>query len=169
MKLAYNNLAPILLFLLQWMDFSCTCLLPSYLNLFHIVVYKVSPNSKKKIPSDGRKASIREFYAVLLPYLQRLHDSSSEQDSRQDEPQVSEKIPGKKVQEQKHFDADLEKENECGICLEPSTKVVLPNCCHAMCINCYRDWQELKVRVLPILQRKPQKSELRGSVGSDRQ
>ncbi|XP_059304083.1 E3 ubiquitin-protein ligase AIRP2-like isoform X1 [Lycium ferocissimum] len=140
MKLAYNNLAPILLFLLQWMDFSCTCLLPSYLNLFHIVVYKVSPNSKKKIPSDGRKASIREFYAVLLPYLQRLHDSSSEQDSRQDEPQVSEKIPGKKVQEQKHFDADLEKENECGICLEPSTKVVLPNCCHAMCINCYRDW-----------------------------
>lgn len=35
---------------------------------------------------------------------------------------------------------DLEREDECGICLEPCTKIVLPNCCHAMCINCYRDW-----------------------------
>ncbi|XP_016461990.1 E3 ubiquitin-protein ligase AIRP2 isoform X1 [Nicotiana tabacum] len=140
MKLVYSNLAPILLFLLQRMDCSCTCLLPSYFNLFHIVVYKVIPNSKKKIPLDGRKASIREFYAVLLPSLQRLHDSSSEQDSSQDEHQVSKTIVGKKVQEKKHFDADLEKEDECGICLELCTKIVLPNCYHAMCINCYRDW-----------------------------
>ncbi|KAG6718619.1 hypothetical protein I3842_04G160900 [Carya illinoinensis] len=27
---------------------------------------------------------------------------------------------------------DLEREDECGICLEPCTKIVLPNCCHAM-------------------------------------
>ncbi|OIT26614.1 PREDICTED: RING-H2 finger protein ATL47-like [Nicotiana attenuata] len=140
MKLVYNNLAPILVFLLQWMGCSCTCLLPSYFNLFHIVVYKVIPNSKKKIHLDGRKASIREFYAVLLPSLQRLHDSSSEHDCSQDEPQVSKTIVGKKVQEKKHFDADLEKEDECGICLEQCAKIVLPNCCHAMCINCYRDW-----------------------------
>ncbi|KAK4362565.1 hypothetical protein RND71_017806 [Anisodus tanguticus] len=134
MKLLYNNLAPIFLLLLQWMDCSCscTCLLPSYLDLFHIVVYKVIPNGKKKIPSDGRKLSIREFYAVILPSLQHLHDSSSEQDRSQDEPQLSKTIVGKKVEEKKHFDADLEKENECGICLEPCTKVVLPNCCHAM-------------------------------------
>ncbi|KAL3342747.1 hypothetical protein AABB24_026667 [Solanum stoloniferum] len=140
MKLVYSNLAPVLLFLLQWMDCSCTCLLPSYFNFFHITVYKVIPNGKKKIPSDARKASIREFYAVLLPSLRHLHDSSSEQESSHDEPQVSKMIVGKKVQEKKHFDADLEKENECGICLEPCTKVVLPNCCHAMCISCYRDW-----------------------------
>lgn len=38
---------------------------------------------------------------------------------------------------------DMERENECGICLEPCTKIVLPNCCHAMCINCYRDWYAL--------------------------
>lgn len=37
-------------------------------------------------------------------------------------------------------DMDLEREDECGICLDPCTKVVLPSCCHAMCINCYRDW-----------------------------
>lgn len=41
MKLVYNQLAPIVLFLLQWMDCSCTCLLPRYLNLFHILVHKV--------------------------------------------------------------------------------------------------------------------------------
>lgn len=57
-------------------------------------------------------------------------------------------IVGKKVQEKKHFDADVEKENECGICLEPCTKVVLPNCCHAMCISCYRDWYAIYTLVL---------------------
>lgn len=41
MKLVYNNWAPIFLFLLQWLDCSCTCLLPRYLNFFHILVYKV--------------------------------------------------------------------------------------------------------------------------------
>lgn len=42
MKLVYNNWAPVFLFLLQWLDCSCTCLLPRYLNFFHILVYKVS-------------------------------------------------------------------------------------------------------------------------------
>ncbi|QCD77935.1 hypothetical protein DEO72_LG1g1563 [Vigna unguiculata] len=42
MKFAYNHLAPLFLMLLQWMDFSCTCLLLRYLDIFHIdiVVYK---------------------------------------------------------------------------------------------------------------------------------
>ncbi|KAG5557864.1 hypothetical protein RHGRI_007938 [Rhododendron griersonianum] len=40
MKLGYNHLAPILLYLLQWMDCSCTCLLARYLNLSHVLVYK---------------------------------------------------------------------------------------------------------------------------------
>jgi hypothetical protein len=38
------------------------------------------------------------------------------------------------------LDADDDREDECGICLETCTKMVLPNCNHAMCINCYRDW-----------------------------
>lgn len=41
MKLVYNHLAPLVLFLLQYIDCSCTCLLPRYLNLFHVLVYKV--------------------------------------------------------------------------------------------------------------------------------
>ncbi|KAJ1392883.1 Zinc finger, RING/FYVE/PHD-type [Sesbania bispinosa] len=49
---------------------------------------------------------------------------------------------GKKVIEGdgKLTNVDLQREDECGICLEPCTKMVLPNCCHAMCIKCYRKW-----------------------------
>jgi hypothetical protein len=37
-------------------------------------------------------------------------------------------------------DIDVEREEECGICLEMNNKVVLPNCTHAMCLRCYQDW-----------------------------
>lgn len=141
MKLVYNQFAPIYLLLLQWMDCTCTSLLPSHLNLFHIVIYRVLPNERSKITSYGRKATVREFYAVILPSLQRLNGNSWELDIDEDEVQVSEMIAKKKVEKKrKHLDADMEREDECGICLEPCTKMVLPNCCHAMCINCYRDW-----------------------------
>nr|GMD36280.1 RING-H2 finger protein ATL47 [Ipomoea batatas] len=81
--------------------------------------------------------------AVILPSLLRLHGNSSGRDACQDEGHGSNIIVSntKNVQEKrKHCDVDLEREDECGICLEPCTKMVLPNCCHAMCINCYRDW-----------------------------
>lgn len=35
---------------------------------------------------------------------------------------------------------DIERDHECGVCLEVKAKVVLPNCCHQMCLKCYRDW-----------------------------
>lgn len=75
--------------------------------------------------------------AVILPSLQRLHGDSSElEKSHNLEMVVRKRYDDKK----KLFDPDSEREDECGICLEPCTKMVLPNCCHAMCINCYRDW-----------------------------
>lgn len=90
MKLVYNQLAPLFLFLLQWMDCSCACLLPRYLNLFHILIYKVCisspqaprtncnvpckvwilywwqvyPDGRPTISSYGRKASIKDFYGM---------------------------------------------------------------------------------------------------------
>ncbi|KAF3951998.1 hypothetical protein CMV_022404 [Castanea mollissima] len=69
MKLVYNQLAPLYLFLLQWLDCSCTCLLPRYLNFFHILVYKVYTDGRPNISTHGRKATIRDFYAVILPSL----------------------------------------------------------------------------------------------------
>uniref|UniRef100_A0A2N9EJZ7 RING-type domain-containing protein n=1 Tax=Fagus sylvatica TaxID=28930 RepID=A0A2N9EJZ7_FAGSY len=101
MKLVYNHLAPILLFLLQWIDCS----------------------------------------SVILPSLQRLHGDSSELETTQEEVHGLEMVVRKKLEDKKKIsNVDLEREDECGICLEPCTKMVLPNCCHAMCINCYRDW-----------------------------
>ncbi|KAF8402666.1 hypothetical protein HHK36_010755 [Tetracentron sinense] len=37
---------------------------------------------------------------------------------------------------------DLEREEECGICMEMNSKVVLPNCNHPLCLMCYRKWRE---------------------------
>ncbi|GFZ07874.1 RING/U-box superfamily protein [Actinidia rufa] len=100
----------------------------------------VSPDGKI-MSSHGRIATIREFYAVILPSLQHLYDNNSELDLNHDEDHDFETIVRKRLDEKKkHSDVDLEREDECGICLEPCTTMVLPNCCHAMCINCYRDW-----------------------------
>ncbi|PON91432.1 Cdk-activating kinase assembly factor [Trema orientale] len=142
MKLVYNNWAPLFLFLLQWLDCSCTCLLPRYLNFFHIIVYKVYTDGRPKVSAHGRKASIRDFYAVILPYLQRLHADLGDLDDAK-MGHLSIEISGKKKRikaEAGLTNVDMEREDECGICLEPCTKMVLPNCCHAMCIKCYRNW-----------------------------
>lgn len=90
---------------------------------------------------DASLKSLCVLAAVILPSLEHLYDSSLELDSHQDERHVFDKLVRKKtVDNVKAFDVDMEREDECGICLEPCTKMVLPNCCHAMCINCYRDW-----------------------------
>lgn len=31
-------------------------------------------------------------------------------------------------------------EEECGICMETGSKIVLPNCSHSMCVGCFHDW-----------------------------
>ncbi|XP_042497096.1 E3 ubiquitin-protein ligase AIRP2-like [Macadamia integrifolia] len=135
MKLVYSNLTPLFLFLLQWMDSSCTCLLQRYIDLFHIVVYKVYADGRPNISSHGRKATIRQFYAVILPSLQQLNGDSYERSCSM------EVFGRKRVEEKRKFsDMDLEREDECGICMEPCTKMLMPTCCHAMCINCYHDW-----------------------------
>ncbi|KAK7368477.1 hypothetical protein VNO80_10503 [Phaseolus coccineus] len=144
MKLAYDHLAPLFLLLLQWMDFSCTCFLLRYLDLFHIVVYKVHNDGRSN--THGRKATIREFYAIILPSLERLHGSMEKLDiCKNGHSSVDGSSYGKKMIEgdAKPINVDLEREDECGVCLEPCTKMVLPNCCHAMCIKCYHKWNKL--------------------------
>ncbi|XP_062029532.1 E3 ubiquitin-protein ligase AIRP2-like [Rosa rugosa] len=144
MKLVYNQLAPIFLFLLQWIDCSSSCLLASYLNLFDIVVYKVRSDGRANISSYGRKATTSQFYNIILPSLQRLHGDSLDVDITQEED--LEMVVKKRYEDKiKLSDVEVERERECGICLEPCTKMVLPNCCHAMCINCYRDWNTRSV------------------------
>lgn len=41
MRLSYSPLAPIFLFLIEWMDYSFMDVIPSYLGLLHILINKV--------------------------------------------------------------------------------------------------------------------------------
>ncbi|CAJ1853307.1 unnamed protein product [Sphenostylis stenocarpa] len=143
MKLVYNQLAPLFLLFLQWMDCSCAGFLHRYLNLFHIIIYKVHNDGRSNMSTHGRKATIGDFYAVILPSLQRLHGSLEKLEVVEEgQSSIESSSYGKKVTEAsgRLTNVDLQREDECGICLEPCTKMVLPGCCHAMCIKCYRKW-----------------------------
>ncbi|OVA17589.1 zinc finger protein [Macleaya cordata] len=140
MKIAYNHLTPLFLFLLQWIDSTCTCLIPSCSNLVHILVYKVYADGRTSLASSGRKATIWEFYAVILPSLQQLQSNLTEINTTLETDRYKE-LFGRRMDDRRKFtDIELDREDECGICMELCTKMVLPNCCHSMCINCYHDW-----------------------------
>ncbi|XP_042047283.1 E3 ubiquitin-protein ligase AIRP2-like isoform X1 [Salvia splendens] len=135
MKLVYNHLSPLFLYFLKWIDCSCAYFLPRILNPFHILIYKVYTDGRPKISTIGRKATMKEFYGLILPSLEQLHYDLVEVD---DGDCKSIAFSSKKRLE--GDGGDSERDDECGICLEACTKMVMPNCCHAMCINCYRDW-----------------------------
>ncbi|GJV41134.1 RING-H2 finger protein ATL47-like protein [Tanacetum coccineum] len=146
LELRYNDLAYILSFLLQWINSPCSCLLQTCLNFCYVVVHKALPDGRPKLNSLGRKASIRQFYDVILPSLKRLRTIPVELDMNEDDLHPFGIDPINKLEKKiKSSDLDMEREDECGICLEPCTKMVLPNCCHAMCINCYHDWNTRSV------------------------
>lgn len=77
--------------------------------------------------------------AVILPSLQRLCDYASQVDSIED-PHKGMAISKRLEHKRELLDLDIEREDECGICLESHTKIVLPHCCHALCTKCYHDW-----------------------------
>ncbi|XP_074585467.1 E3 ubiquitin-protein ligase AIRP2-like isoform X2 [Curcuma longa] len=134
MRLSCSPLAPFFLYLIQWLD--CTCYaLTSHLGLFQVLVYKVYADGVTTISTFERRASIREFYGIIYPSLQQLEGNLAEKGRAKE-------IAGRKRAEEwkKLFDKDLDRDDECGICLEVCTKMVLPNCNHAMCIKCYRGW-----------------------------
>ncbi|KAH9772835.1 RING-type domain-containing protein [Citrus sinensis] len=112
---------------------------PGAVGLLQFQERKVSADDRPSLTSPGRKATIREFYGVILPSLQRLHSNLGELDDAKIENLEIGSFDRMRGDSQVGS-ADLEREDECGICLEPCTKMVLPNCCHAMCIKCYRNW-----------------------------
>ncbi|KAJ4960358.1 hypothetical protein NE237_020268 [Protea cynaroides] len=63
MRLSYGPFAPFLVFLIEWMDCSCTTL-STYLGFLHIIIYKVYLDGMTSTSSKERKATIKEFYAT---------------------------------------------------------------------------------------------------------
>ncbi|KAK8488866.1 hypothetical protein V6N13_005309 [Hibiscus sabdariffa] len=140
MRLSYSPFAPFVLFLIEWMDYSCTDTLPSYLGLLHVLVYKAYVDGMPTISSKDKKATLREFYAVIYPLLRQLGDEFIESEDNK-KSRCMEVSSRKKVEDRKRVaDKDLERDDECGICMENCTKMVLPNCGHALCISCFHEW-----------------------------
>ncbi|KAE8023604.1 hypothetical protein FH972_009281 [Carpinus fangiana] len=141
MRLSYSPFAPFLLYLIEWMDYSCTDTLPSYLGLLHVLIYKVYVDGMPTMSSKERKASLREFYAVIYPSLRQLEGEFIELEDSTLGSQSTEILARKRAEgRRKLSDNDLERDEECGICMENCTRMVLPSCGHALCNRCFHDW-----------------------------
>ncbi|KAL6639097.1 hypothetical protein ACP70R_022827 [Stipagrostis hirtigluma subsp. patula] len=99
----------------------------------------VYADGDSSVSTYERRASLREFYAIIYPILQQLQSSLIERDLK-GKGRCKDIVSRKRMEDwRKICNKDVEREDECGICLETCTKMVLPNCSHAMCIKCYRD------------------------------
>ncbi|XP_039013637.1 E3 ubiquitin-protein ligase AIRP2-like [Hibiscus syriacus] len=128
MRLCYSPAAQFFLFLVQWTD----CHLAGALGLLRVQIYMTYADGKTTMSIYDRKASIREFYAVIFPSLLQLQRGITDLEDRKQKEACSMRYRRK---DESCF------ENECGICMEMMDMVVLPNCSHSMCLNCYRDWR----------------------------
>ncbi|KAG5253361.1 E3 ubiquitin-protein ligase [Salix suchowensis] len=134
MRLSYSPAANLLLFLVQWTDCHLAGALDYleflYTSNLHFLRWLAYGDGKTTMSIYERKASIREFYGVIFPSLLQLERGITDVEDRKQK-----EICGKLTE------IDLEREEECGICMEINSRVVLPNCNHAMCMKCYRDWR----------------------------
>ncbi|KAJ6834308.1 uncharacterized protein M6B38_322620 [Iris pallida] len=137
MRMSYSPAAHLFLFLVRWTD----CSLAGALGLLRIMIYKVYADGTTTMSTLERKASIREFYGVIFPSLNQLQRGITDLEDKKQKALCMERYKKRDDSERKHFsDIDAEREEECGICMEMNSKIVLPNCTHALCLRCYNDW-----------------------------
>lgn len=137
MRMSYSSAAPLFLFLVQWMD----CSLAGALGLLRILVYKVYIDGTTTMFTHEKKASIKEFYAVIFPSLMQLHNGITDMEDKKQKAICLERYKKRDDDARMHYsELDAEREEECGICMELNSKIVLPNCSHCMCMKCYREW-----------------------------
>ncbi|GMP74702.1 hypothetical protein CsSME_00032047 [Camellia sinensis var. sinensis] len=147
MRMSYSPAAHLFLFLVQWTD----CHLAGALGLLRILIYKVYVDGTTTMSTHERKASIREFYAIIYPSLLQLQSGITDTEDKKQKTVCMERYRRKDDEEQRQYsDIDIEREEECGICMEMNSKIVLPNCNHAMCLKCYREWYSLSLSLPPL-------------------
>ncbi|KAF5200806.1 Ring finger protein [Thalictrum thalictroides] len=137
MRLSYSPVAHLFLFLVQWTD----CHLAGALGLLRILIYKAYVDGKTTMSIHEKKASLREFYAVIFPSLLQLQRGITDVEDRKQKEICAKYKKKDELVKGKLSELDIEREEECGICMELNSKVVLPNCSHALCLKCYRDWR----------------------------
>lgn len=78
---------------------------------------------------------------MIFPSLLQLHKGITEVEEMKQREICAAKYKRKDDMDKgKLSEVDVEREEECGICMEISCKVVLPNCSHSLCMKCYRNW-----------------------------
>lgn len=138
MRMSYAPAAHFLLFLVQWTD----CHLAGALGLLRILIYKVYVDGTTTMSTHERKASIREFYAVIYPSLLQLQSGITDTEDKKQKAVCIDRYRKRDEDEYRQYsDMDIEKEEECGICMETNCKIVLPYCNHVLCLKCYREWR----------------------------
>ncbi|GMI72816.1 ABA Insensitive RING Protein 2 [Hibiscus trionum] len=138
MRMSYSPAAHLFLFLVQWTD----CNLAGALGLLRILIYKVYEDGTTTMSTHERKASIREFYAVIYPSLLQLQSGVTDTEDKKHKAVRMERYRRREDEEYRQLNnVDFEREEECGICMEINSKIVLPNCNHAMCLKCYHEWR----------------------------
>ncbi|KAH0931980.1 hypothetical protein HID58_009097 [Brassica napus] len=138
MRLSYSPAAQFFLFLVQWTD----CHLAGSLGLLRVLIYMTYADGKTTMSVYERKASIREFYAVIFPSLLQLQRGITDLEDRKQREVCNMRYRRKDESKKCELsEIEMEREEECGICMEMNSLVVLPNCTHSLCIKCYRDWR----------------------------
>lgn len=81
--------------------------------------------------------------AVVYPSLQQLEGfvNVSVQDNNS-RTQFPEALGIKAIEGNRDLSGtnNVERDDECGICMECCTKIVLPDCGHSMCNRCFHEW-----------------------------
>ncbi|KAL3536513.1 hypothetical protein ACH5RR_004974 [Cinchona calisaya] len=138
MRLSYSPCAHIFLFLVQWTD----CHLAGVLGFLRILIYKAYEDGRTTMSVHERKASLKEFYGVIFPSLMQLERGITEVEDRKQREICAKKYRRRdEMDKGKLSEIEIEREEECGICMEMDTKVVLPSCNHSLCLKCYRNWR----------------------------
>ncbi|VFQ78450.1 unnamed protein product [Cuscuta campestris] len=139
MRISYSPTAHLFMFLVQWTD----CHLAGALGLLRILIYKVYVDGTTTMSTHERKASIREFYAVVYPSIIQLQSGVTDSEDKKQRAVCVERYKRRDDTDcGQSSDLDgMESDEECGICMEVTSKIVLPNCSHAMCMKCYREWR----------------------------
>ncbi|CAN8253239.1 unnamed protein product [Cochlearia groenlandica] len=140
MRLSYISTSHFFMFLVRWTD----CHLAGALGLLRVLIYMTYADGKTTMSVHERKASIREFYAVIFPSLLQLQRGITDLEDRKQKEVCNMRYRKKDESgncEVSEIEIEREEEEECGICMEMNNMVVLPNCTHSLCIMCYRDWR----------------------------
>ena len=84
--------------------------------------------------------------AVIYPSLLQLQKGVTDTEDTKQKAVCMERYRKRDDEEHRQpSDIDIEREEECGICMEMNSKIVLPDCNHVMCLTCYHEWYVLSL------------------------